>query len=129
MEGSGRNKLGIKGITLVEMLVGMIVFMLFIGMTSRLLSTATSYPFLTYPVDPWLNYMEEITNEFRQLPDNLVPGTFRDPFPTIEKPIGVVRMKMTITADSNIFGLMVAQFHLTSIHEKTYRWRSYRFRQ
>lgn len=129
MEESDRNRCRTEGTTLVEVMVAMIVFMLIVGMTGRLLSTAVSYPFSTRPVEPWLNYMEEITRQYQRLPIGslyLQTGTFSDPFPAVEKPADFIRLNMAVTEDSELPGLAVARFHVTNSHEKTYGWRSYR---
>ena len=115
----------------MEVLISMIIFMLIIGMSSQYISTASYYPFISYPIEPWLNYIEDVSLSYQRVPGDsifLSPGSFIDPFPNIVKPTSLNQVEMLITVHPLLPGLLVAQFQATSSHEKKYHWRSYKIR-
>lgn len=113
----------------MEVMIGMIIFLMLIGLTGKLVSTTSNYPFVSHPVESWLNYIERINTEVQQLSDNsnlLNPGVFFDPFPNMDQPSDLIQLKMMVGIENGNSDLKIIQFYGTTTLGKTYEWRIYR---
>ena len=76
------------GLTLIEVLISLVIFSVSIGLSTHLITTGMTFPFISHQVEPWLVFMEGTTQAIAKLPDDskLLSGFHNKPKVTVPLP-------------------------------------------
>ena len=115
------------GFTLIEVLISIVIFSLAIGLSSSLVATGMKYPFISHPVEPWLNFMIESTQAITVLPADsaLTSGKHSNPLPITPVPDNLKSWKIE-WKNSQLPGVKYAIFSAEVKGISNINWRIYR---
>lgn len=115
------------GFTLIEVLISVVIFSLAIGLSSNLIATGMKQPFISHPVEPWLNFMVESTQALAALPAQspLTVGNHSNPLPIRPVPDNLKSWKIE-WKNSQLPGVKYAIFSVEVKGRSKIFWRVYR---
>lgn len=125
MEELERAKSFDFGVTLIEMMVGLVIFSCLIGLSSNLIHKGTEFPFVSVQVERWLKLVDETNTAVQLLPEDFNLQLFRienAPLNQLTLPVDLISWRLK-WLDNNREDLKTAEFSATTNQGKKIVWR------
>ncbi len=117
-----------RGITLIEVMISLILFSVILGLSSDLIRQGLDYPFIVHHIEPWINFMEEVDQAVKGLPEDTHPEAIRTdtpPLNRIKTPRDLKDWQVDWKTSDQPNG-KVAKFSARTRQGKVLNWRIYK---
>ena len=128
MDASERAKTTNFGMTLIEVLVGLMIFSAMIGLASNLIDQGLKAPFISDRVEKWLQLLEDTNIIIKNLPHTEDLSQFSTDMP----PLNRVVLPMDLDSwridwhECTPDNAKMALFSAKTVHGKKFQWRVYK---